>query len=142
MKKLLAFLGGDVKDFNVGFLFLRVFAGIAMMTHGIPKIIAGPGLWRGLGGVMARMGVPGPAVFWGFMASLAESAGALGMALGLLTRLSAGLLAITMAVAAFVAHAKDPFEAREKALLYLFIALLYAFRGPGRISADRLIRGG
>jgi putative oxidoreductase len=46
-----------------------------------------------------------------------------------------------MSVAAFVYHAGDSFEVREKALLYLFISLFYAIKGPGRVSVDRWIKG-
>lgn len=141
MKKLIVFLTGDVADANLGLWLLRVFTGVAMMTHGIPKLLGGPAVWRGVGGVMARIGVPGPAVFWGFMAAVSESLAALSLALGLFTRASAALMAVTMAVAAFVFHARDPFRERELALMFLFVSLLYVFKGPGRVSIDRLIKG-
>lgn len=132
------FITSDEK--NIGFLLLRVFVGIGMLTHGIPKIAGGPEVWSGLGGVMSSIGVPGPAVFWGFMAAVAESVGALLLLLGGFTTVASFLIVSTMGVAAFVAHAGDPFATREKALLYLFCALLFLFKGAGRYSMDGLIR--
>ena len=43
---------------------------------------------------------------------------------------------VTMAVAAFMIHAADPFAKQEKALVFLiaFVALLLT--GPGRYSLD------
>lgn len=56
---------------------------------------------------------------------------------GLFTRLAAIPLAITMAVAAFVIHADDPWQKKELAVLYLLVYLTLVFTGPGRISLDR-----
>jgi putative oxidoreductase len=140
MKKILGLVFAGTEDGNPGLLLLRVFAGLAMMTHGVPKLMAGPETWAGIGGVLTGIGMPGPAVFWGFMAAVAEGVGGGALALGLATRWSASLVAFTMTVAALVAHRNDPFDVREKALLFLFIALLYVFKGGGRYSADRGIR--
>jgi putative oxidoreductase len=55
---------------------------------------------------------------------------------GLFTRLSVIPLIITMLVAAFVAHAGDPFSSKEPALLYLIPYLALLFSGPGKFSLD------
>ncbi len=127
-------------DRNIGYLLLRVFVGIALMTHGIPKIAAGPERWEGIGGVMGTIGIPGPAVFWGFMAAVAESVGALFLVVGAFTTVASFLIVVTMTVAAFVAHSGDPFSAREMALLFLFSGLCFMVKGAGRYSMDGLIR--
>ena len=139
IQRILSIVCGGTRDPNIGLLLLRVFTGAAMMTHGIPKLMGGPRTWNGVGSVMTGIGAPGPAVFWGFMAAASEGVAALGLALGLATRLSAALMAFTMVIAAFVAHANDPFSTREKALLFLFIGLFYVLKGAGRYSIDRLI---
>ncbi|HOW97103.1 MAG TPA: DoxX family protein [Kiritimatiellia bacterium] len=140
MKKLLKFLFITSDDPNIGLLVLRVFVGAAMLTHGIPKITSGPEFWEKVGAVMGSIGVPGPAVAWGFMAAVAESVGAALLLLGALTTIASFLLVFTMSIAAFVAHAADPFDVKEKALLFLFAALLFLLKGAGRWSVDRLIR--
>ena len=140
MKKLLSYLFVTSDDANVGLLLLRVFVGAAMLTHGIPKITGGPEFWAGLGATMGKIGAPGPAVFWGFMAAVAESVGALLLLLGALTTVASFLLVINMSVAAFVAHAADPFATKELALFYLVAVIFFLFKGAGRYSVDRLIR--
>ena len=136
MKKIIKYLFITSDDGNLGLLLLRVFLGAAMLTHGIPKITAGPEMWEGVGGVMTKLGAPGPAVFWGFMAAVAESVGALFLLLGAFTTIASFLIAFTMGIAAFVAHAADPFDVKEKALLFLFGALLFLLKGAGRYSVD------
>lgn len=137
MQKIIRCCTGDTTDGNVGLAILRIFAGAAMMTHGVPKLLGGPELWGKVGSVMSAIGVPGPAVVWGFLAAAAEGFGALALALGFLTRASAALVAFTMAVAAFVAHRADPFSKRELALLYLAVMLMFMLKGAGKYSVDR-----
>ncbi len=133
MKALL--FGGDA-DANLGLLVLRVFAGAAMLTHGVPKLFGG---LDGFTKMVAGMNLPAPAVL-AFLAALSETLGALFLALGLLTRLSSALLTVTMAVAAFVALAGKPFGTRELALFYLCAALVFLCKGGGKWSVDALLR--
>lgn len=142
MKRVFSLLFSGSDDPNVGVLLLRLFVGAGMLTHGIPKLLGGAEFWSNLGGVVQKIGVPGPSAFWGFMAAFAESFGALFILLGFLTRIGAFLLVINMSVAAFVAHAGQGFSARELALFYLLGALLFLFKGSGRYSMDRWIRSG
>ena len=58
---------------NLGLLVLRVGIGVCFMIHGWPKIAGGPEQWTQLGGAVGNFGIPGPTVFWGFMAAFAES---------------------------------------------------------------------
>jgi putative oxidoreductase len=127
-------------DGNIGLLLLRVFLGVGIATHGIPKLQGGVELWAGLGSVIGKIGVPGPAAFWGFMAALAEGVGGILLTLGAFTTLASFLIVFTMAVAVFVVHAADPFSGKELALLYLFGALAFLFKGGGRYSIDTLLR--
>ncbi len=139
-KKIRSVLFVTSADRNLGLLLLRVFIGAGMASHGIPKLQAGPALWERLGGVMNNLGVPGPAVFWGFMAALAEGVGGILLALGAFTTLASFMMIFTMSIAVFVVHASDPFSDKEKALLYLFGALPFLFKGAGRYSVDTLLR--
>jgi putative oxidoreductase len=45
-----------------------------------------------------------------------------------------------MATAGFIRHAQDPFGTKEKALLFLAVAFLFFFSGPGRFSLDRILK--
>ncbi len=141
MKNILRWPMSGTGDGNIGLAMMRVAIGAFMMTHGVPKLLGGPDTWKGVGSVFTGIGVPGPAAFWGFMAAIAESVFALSLALGALTRLSAGMIAFTMAVAVFVAHRADPFARKELALLYLIVSLFFVLKGGGRYSADRALGG-
>jgi putative oxidoreductase len=140
MKKILNYLFITSDDRNLGLLLIRLLIGIGLMTHGIPKILAGPEMWAKVGGVMSKIGVPGPAVAWGFMAGMAEGVASLFLVLGAFTTIFSFLIVFNMSVAAFVAHAGAPFATREMALLYLFGGLLFLLKGAGRYSVDTLIR--
>lgn len=130
-------VGGASAVADIGLLVLRLMAGLAMaFAHGINKIPPSEGF---IGGVEA-LGFPFP-VFFAWSAGLAEFVGGLCLAIGLLTRPAALLLAFTMAVAFFLRHAGDPFGDKEKAFLFGGIALLYLLAGAGRFSVDALLRG-
>lgn len=123
---------------DVGLLMLRVFAGLALaVAHGAGKFPPSAGFIDGV----AKMGFPQPMIF-AWAAAVAELIGGVLLAIGLLTRPSAIFIAITMGTAAFVRHAADPFSGKEKALLFLAVAVLFVFAGAGRYSIDALMRSG
>ncbi|MFN2240048.1 MAG: DoxX family protein [Thermoanaerobaculia bacterium] len=120
---------------DAGLLVLRVFAGLALaFGHGLGKLPPSPGFVEGVG----EMGFPLPALF-AWAAAVSEFAGGLLLAAGLLTRPSSLLILFTMATAALIRHAPDPFSSKEKALLFLFVALLFLLAGAGRYSLDALL---
>ena len=122
-------------DANVGLLILRVFLGAALLTHGWGK------MFGDLGGFIdgvAQMGFPAPTVM-GFLAAFAESIGAILLAVGLLTRPAAFLIAATMAGAALKVHAGQGFAAQEMAWLYFVPALFFLLKGAGKWSLDALV---
>jgi hypothetical protein len=53
------------------------------------------------------------------------------------TRTALVFSAITMAVAAFLAHSGDPFGKKELALIYLVISIALIFTGPGKYALDK-----
>ena len=127
--------GGASARADAGLLVLRVFVGLGLaLGHGMGKM---PPSERFIGGV-AGMGFPAPALF-GWAAGLAEFAGGLLLALGLLTRPSAFFILPTMLVAAFLREGPS-FGDKEKALLYAAAAVLFVLAGAGRYSLDALIR--
>jgi len=81
------------------------------------------------------LGFPIPVLF-AWLAALAESVGAFLLALGLMTRIAAAMIAFTMAVAFTLAHAADPFGVKELAFLYGIVAVCLLLTGPGKMSLD------
>lgn len=135
------------KSVDVALLLLRVGIGASMLLfHGWGKISGGPERWEAVGGAMSNLGIDFLPTFWGFLAALSESLGSLLLAVGLLARPSAFLLAGTMSVAA-LGHLMRP-EGSPGAglggashaleLLVVYVALLLT--GPGRLSLDRWLR--
>lgn len=133
--KVLASRNFNTKYDDLALTVLRVFIGLTMaFSHGLGKIPPDEML---IGGVSA-LGFPAPELF-AWLAGLAEFAGGVLLALGLLTRPAAAFVMITMLVAAFGAHAADPFAKKEMALLYLFTSLFFVLHGAGRWSMDHLL---
>ena len=118
---------------DLALLVLRVVAGSAMLTHGIPKLIklftvrpivfANP---VGLGVVPSMM-----------LSTFAEFACAILIILGLFTRLAAIPLVINFTVIFFVVHQALPFAGKELPLLFLVIFFSILLSGGGRYSLDR-----
>lgn len=126
---------------DVALLVLRVGLGGMMLTHGVPKLLGGPPLWEKLGGAMAYVGLDLWPTLWGLAAALTETVGAVLLALGLLTRTSAGFLVVTMLVAAAMHLGKgDGIGGASHAIEdgIAFLTLLVA--GGGRYSIDAWIR--
>jgi putative oxidoreductase len=114
---------------------LRVTAGLSMaFGHGHAKIKDPSMLIQGL----TAMNFPAPDIM-GWLVAIAEFIGGIFLAVGLLTRPSAGAIAVVMATAFFMVHAADPFGKKELALLYLVVMVLFFFRGAGAWSIDRFL---
>ncbi|MEZ4742328.1 MAG: DoxX family protein [Bdellovibrionota bacterium] len=137
MKKLL-FSGQNIEGMLPNFLFFVVRVQIGLMMafgHGLGKI---PPQEQFIG-FLSKMGLPFPD-FLAWCAGLSEFLCALFVALGLMTRLSASFLLITMFVAAFIAHGADPFAKKEMALLYFSGFLAFLALGAGSFSLDAIVR--
>ena len=61
------------------------------------------------------------------------------VAIGFFTRLAVIPIFITMVVAFFIAHAKDPFDVKSLAFVFLLLSIVVFVLGSGRFSVDRLI---
>ncbi|GIC76697.1 DoxX family protein [Moritella sp. F3] len=131
-------------DNNASALPLRLIAGIIFTAHGSQKLFAwfgGYGL-EGTGQWMESIGLA-PGYLMAMMAGSAEFFGGLLLILGLLTRPTALVLAVTMLVAIFSTHfANGLFMSNngyEFALSLFAITLALIFQGGGKLSLDRIL---
>ncbi len=117
-------------------LFVRLLVGAMMLTHGLAKLMA-------FSAVSAQfpdiLGLGGPMTV--SLVILAEVGCAFLLMLGLFTRPAAAVLTFNMFIATFVAHAADPFAAKEMAVFYLGIFVALFFWGAGKYSLDYLFFG-
>lgn len=127
---------------SVGLLVLRVGFGGYLMTHGWGKLaMLTAGEFEKFGDPIGLGKAPSLVLATG-----AEFLCAFLVLIGLATRFAAIPVVVTMAVAAFIVHASDPWTmgggaSKEPALLFLTAFLALVFTGPGRFSLDGLIFG-
>ncbi|PJZ54246.1 DoxX family protein [Leptospira adleri] len=134
-------------DSDLGSLILRVVAGIVMFPHGAQKML---GWFGGYGfsgtlGYLVGLGIPTPVAI---LVIIGEFFGALGLILGLFTRLSALGIGIVMIGAASF-HIQNGFfvnwagnqqgEGYEFHLLIIAISVVLFIKGAGKASLDSLI---
>ena len=130
-------------------LVARLTLGIVMFPHGAQKMLGwfgGHGFTGTMGFFTGTMHIP---AFFALLAILAEFAGSLGLITGLLSRVAAFGIAVTMVVAVLTSHAANGFfmnwlgnqkgEGFEYHVLAMALALTLMLRGAGALSADRLI---
>lgn len=120
---------------SIGVLALRlVFGGVMAFVHGWGKLSQ---FSQMASQFPDPLGV-GSQVSLG-LTVFAEFFCALGVTVGLLTRLAAFALSFTMGVACFVVNAGASFADREMSLLFFAAYLAILFLGPGRFSLDTLL---
>jgi putative oxidoreductase len=121
---------------DVGLFILRVGFGLLMLiNHGWGKITSGPEQWAKLGETMALFGLGFAPTFWGFMAALAESVGALLLVVGLLARPAAILLILNMTVAASM-HIITGNGSPLTAIYFWLVFVTLLITGPGKYAVD------
>lgn len=135
MKKLISSITSPgAIGYNGILLFLRVFFGVLMMTHGLAKLNHFDQM---AGSFLDPIG-------WGSEMSLAmvifaELGCSILLIFGFFTRLAAIPPLFSMCIAIFVAHAADPLSAKEMAVMYAGIYVVLLFLGGGAWSVDALI---
>ncbi|RYD62640.1 MAG: DoxX family protein [Verrucomicrobiaceae bacterium] len=135
---------------NAAPLIARLMLGVVMFPHGAQKMLGWFG-GHGFSGTMSHFTgtMQIPAVF-AFLAILAEFAGALGLIVGLFSRVAALGIASVMVVAILTVHAANGFfmnwsgaqngEGFEYHLLALGLALIVMIYGGGKASLDSVLQ--
>jgi putative oxidoreductase len=127
---------------DVALLIARVIVGIVFMMHGAQKLFGAFG-GPGLSAVVQMMGP------LGYLVTIGEFFGGLGLIVGFLSRFSAASLIVIMLGAVAMVHAKVGFfmnwtgnqggEGFEYHLLAIAILLVILIAGPGRLAVARVL---
>ncbi|TGN18977.1 DoxX family protein [Leptospira idonii] len=129
---------------DITLTILRVTLGVVIFPHGAQKVLGSFGGYGfdGTMGFMTGMGIP--AVF-AFLAIVAEFFGAIGLIVGLFTRVAAFGVFATMFVAAVLVHLPNGFFADkggyEFHLLTFGLAIPLILKGAGSFSLDDILAG-
>ena len=127
------------RQVNIGLALVRVITGIVFAAHGYQKFFV-YGL-DGATGAFTQMGVPAPGITAPAVA-IVELLGGIALIVGLLTRLAALGLAITMLGAIVLVRLEGGFFAPNGAEfeIVLFVACVaLIIGGPGALSVDEAI---
>lgn len=129
---------------DLGLLVVRLVLGMTLAAHGSQKLLGwfGGGGIAGTGPIMEHLGFR-PGRLQAALAGIAETAGGLMLALGLLTPLAAAALIGVMVVAVGSAHWGKGFFMTSGGFEYNLVlaagSLAVAFTGPGAYSLDRAL---
>jgi putative oxidoreductase len=131
---------------DIALLLLRVVIGGVIIPHGLLKfgLVGKGGSIAGVAGWFASMGLR-PALFWAYVAALAEAGGGLLTVLGLGGPIGPGVAAADLVVVMIVAHWNQGFWAGGGKVGWEFPlpiaagALAIALAGNGAWSLDRLL---
>lgn len=138
MKQITTFLTSNPtygKGVDLSLLILRIAAGAFMLTHGYPKmmkLLDGNFQFADPLGIGVELSL--------ILAVFAEIICAFFILLGILPRLASIPLIVTMLVAAFIAHAGDPFKSKESSLMYLIMYVVILLLGAGKYSLQGLMK--
>lgn len=125
---------------------VRLALGITFIAHGMQKVFGafgGPGFANFTAGT-APLGLR-PAGLWLGAAALSEFLGGILVLIGLLTRVGAFFIAVTMLVAIFGVHWPNFFAQNrgyEFAFVLLGMAVALLISGGGRASIDEMLSRG
>jgi len=122
---------------ELSLLLMRVIVGVIFAAHGAQKLF---GVWggQGLEATVEQMGVP-----LGYLVTIGEFFGGLGLIVGFLTRFSAASLIVIMIGAIAIVHGKNGFFLQNQgfeynlALIGLLLPILIC--GPGRFSIGQYL---
>ncbi|HUR67387.1 MAG TPA: DoxX family protein [Chitinophagaceae bacterium] len=128
-------LGTQTINTDVAALFLRMILGGLFVYYGYLKVASYDKILPMFGNII---GIGSELSF--NLVIFAELVCGFFVLIGLLTRLTVIPIFITMAVAYFVAHAKDPFPLKQLVLVYLLLCIVVFILGSGKYSFDSLLQ--
>lgn len=120
-----------------GLTLIRIIVGLFMVYHGWEvfdeekmKVYTGWDQFKDSTGVLLA-----------YLGKIAELAGGIMLTIGFLTRIAALIVACTMLyVSVFVGNGKIWYE-DQYPFLFVLLALVFFFTGPGRFSVDQVLSG-
>ncbi len=120
----------------VSWALVRITAGLMILPHGVPKMLAGLGPTAAF--ALVKRGIQ-PAEPLAVVLILLETLGGLCVALGLFTRFFAAGIAIEMSVIAYEYKSKFGWTGPgyEHPLMWALVMLAIVLRGGGPYSLDR-----
>jgi putative oxidoreductase len=132
----------DRSAIDVALLIARVIVGLVFMAHGAQKLFGAFG-GPGLSGFVQAVGPIG------YLVTIAEFFGGLGLIVGFLSRFSAASIIVIMLGAIAMVHSKVGFfmnwagnqggEGFEYHLLAIAVLLVILIAGPGRYAIARML---
>lgn len=121
---------------DVAALLLRLIFGGLFVYHGYTKLIAFNEIlpyFKDIIGIGSKLSF--------ILLIIAELGCGFLVAIGFLTRITVIPIFIAMSIAVLIAHAKDTFQVKELALLFLLLSIVVFVLGSGRYSVDNLLFG-
>lgn len=111
-----------------------------VFMHGLPKLMSGVSLWRGLGGAFNRLiGISFAPEFWGFAAAISEFGGGLCLIAGIFFRPACALMLFTMIIAAAAnLRGGEGLDGAAHALELGIVLLALFLAGPGQFTVPNL----
>lgn len=129
----------SLQHYRIAMLVLRVIIGIVFFVHGYQKLGMGH---AGVTGFFGQAGAPVPSISAALI-MLLETAGAIALVFGFLTRIVASAFVLDMLGATLLVHIPNGFSVGnngyEFTLVLLAAALALAIAGPGAASVDDVI---
>lgn len=113
---------------GLGFMFVYV--------HGGPKVFGGPEKWLEIGSMLKVIGITAVPELLGFIAGLYEFVGGILIALGLFTRLGAGMILSNLLIAGLVMFQLKGLFGAAPALEDALFMLMFIAVGAGKYSFD------
>lgn len=119
----------------MGALLMRLALALSMTVHGYGKVVP-HGALNHFTHYVASLGFP----YWlGYVSAFTEFVGGILLVLGLLTRLTAAMIAINMLAALFTVGIHQGFGIYNYILALAVIAIMLVFYGAGAFALDRRI---